>query len=134
MQRNPGEPRRPDAPRQWGADRRTEPHPLVPPPVSEGRIARGRLAIVLTITVWACYIAYTIFEQFVVGKAAKVAPRKEMRFLHERKADVRMPFQEGGKRRRAAARRSDDEGEPLEIPHAYHRPTLAPDCPNGSSR
>jgi EAL domain-containing protein (putative c-di-GMP-specific phosphodiesterase class I)/cellulose synthase/poly-beta-1,6-N-acetylglucosamine synthase-like glycosyltransferase len=58
-----------DARRQWGADRRTAPHPLVPPPVSEGRIARGRLAIVLTITVWACYIVYTAIEQFVAGKA-----------------------------------------------------------------
>ncbi|MEV6342361.1 EAL domain-containing protein [Actinoplanes sp. NPDC051851] len=61
--------RRPDGPRQWGADRRSAPHPIVAPPVSEGRIARGRLAIVLTITVWACYIAYTVFEQFIVGKA-----------------------------------------------------------------
>ncbi|WP_430783629.1 EAL domain-containing protein [Actinoplanes sp. G11-F43] len=69
MQRKPVDQHRPDSPRQWGADRRTAPHPLVPPPVSEGRIARGRLAIVLTIAVWAAYIAYTIFEQFVVGKA-----------------------------------------------------------------
>ncbi|HET6153074.1 MAG TPA: glycosyltransferase family 2 protein, partial [Marmoricola sp.] len=44
-------------------------HPLVPPPVSEGRIARGRLAIVLTIAVWACYIVYTVIEQFIAGKA-----------------------------------------------------------------
>ncbi|MEU4157554.1 EAL domain-containing protein [Actinoplanes sp. NPDC026670] len=70
MQRKPVEQHRPDTPRQWGADRRTAPHPLIPPPVSEGRIARGRLAIVLTIAVWACYIAYTVFEQFVVGKAS----------------------------------------------------------------
>ncbi len=63
MQRNPG------GQRQWGADRRTKPHPLVPPPVSEGRIARGRLAIVLTITVWACYVVYTVIEQFIGGKA-----------------------------------------------------------------
>ncbi|MET0414638.1 MAG: EAL domain-containing protein [Actinoplanes sp.] len=55
--------------RQWGADRRTKPHPLVPPPVSEGRIARGRLAIVLTIGVWAAYIIYTVIEQFIGGKA-----------------------------------------------------------------
>ncbi|GLY05520.1 MULTISPECIES: EAL domain-containing protein [Actinoplanes] len=55
--------------RQWGSDRRTEPHPLVPPPISEGRIARGRLAIILTITVWACYIIYTVIVQFVAGAA-----------------------------------------------------------------
>ncbi|GAA0579804.1 hypothetical protein GCM10010172_75950 [Paractinoplanes ferrugineus] len=55
--------------KQWGADRRSDPHPVVAPPVSEGRIARGRLAIVLTIAVWASYIAYTVFEQFVAGHA-----------------------------------------------------------------
>jgi EAL domain-containing protein (putative c-di-GMP-specific phosphodiesterase class I)/cellulose synthase/poly-beta-1,6-N-acetylglucosamine synthase-like glycosyltransferase len=69
MQRNSVDQRRPDAPRLWGADRRAAPHPLVSPPVSEGRIARGRLAIVLTITVWACYIVYTVIEQFIAGHA-----------------------------------------------------------------
>jgi EAL domain-containing protein (putative c-di-GMP-specific phosphodiesterase class I)/cellulose synthase/poly-beta-1,6-N-acetylglucosamine synthase-like glycosyltransferase len=61
---------RPDFPRQWGADRRSAPPPMVPPPVSEGRIARGRLAIVLTISVWACYIVYTVIEQFIAGHAS----------------------------------------------------------------
>ena len=69
MQRKSAGQLRPDAPRQWGSDRRSEPHPLVSPPVSEGRIARGRLAIVLTIAVWACYIIYTVIEQFIAGKA-----------------------------------------------------------------
>jgi EAL domain-containing protein (putative c-di-GMP-specific phosphodiesterase class I)/cellulose synthase/poly-beta-1,6-N-acetylglucosamine synthase-like glycosyltransferase len=69
MQRKSAGQRRPDASRQWGADRRSEPHPLVSPPVSEGRIARGRLAIVLTITVWASYIIYTVIEQFIAGQA-----------------------------------------------------------------
>jgi EAL domain-containing protein (putative c-di-GMP-specific phosphodiesterase class I)/cellulose synthase/poly-beta-1,6-N-acetylglucosamine synthase-like glycosyltransferase len=69
MPRNSVDQRTPDARRQWGADRRSEPHPLVSPPVSEGRIARGRLAIVLTIAVWACYIIYTVIEQFIAGKA-----------------------------------------------------------------
>jgi EAL domain-containing protein (putative c-di-GMP-specific phosphodiesterase class I)/cellulose synthase/poly-beta-1,6-N-acetylglucosamine synthase-like glycosyltransferase len=69
MQRKSAGPRRPDAPRQWGADRRSDPHPLVSPPVSEGRIARGRLAIVLTISVWLCYIIYTVIEQFIAGRA-----------------------------------------------------------------
>jgi EAL domain-containing protein (putative c-di-GMP-specific phosphodiesterase class I)/cellulose synthase/poly-beta-1,6-N-acetylglucosamine synthase-like glycosyltransferase len=69
MQRNSVDQRRPEAQRQWGADRRSAPHPLVAPPVSEGRIARGRLAIVITITVWACYIVYTVIEQFIAGRA-----------------------------------------------------------------
>jgi EAL domain-containing protein (putative c-di-GMP-specific phosphodiesterase class I)/cellulose synthase/poly-beta-1,6-N-acetylglucosamine synthase-like glycosyltransferase len=64
--------RKRDAQRQWGADRRTEPHPIVLPPVSEGRITRGRLAIVVTITVWACYITYTIIQQFIAGHAYSV--------------------------------------------------------------
>ncbi|MCW2640876.1 MAG: putative cellulose synthase catalytic subunit 2 [Dactylosporangium sp.] len=70
MQRNSVDQRRPDAQRQWGADRRSAPHPLVPPPVSDGRIARGRLAIVLTITVWATYIIRTVIEQFIAGHAS----------------------------------------------------------------
>jgi EAL domain-containing protein (putative c-di-GMP-specific phosphodiesterase class I)/cellulose synthase/poly-beta-1,6-N-acetylglucosamine synthase-like glycosyltransferase len=70
MQRNSVDQRRPDARRQWGADRRSAPHPLVPPAISEGRIARGRLAIVLTITVWACYIISTIITQFIAGAAS----------------------------------------------------------------
>jgi EAL domain-containing protein (putative c-di-GMP-specific phosphodiesterase class I)/cellulose synthase/poly-beta-1,6-N-acetylglucosamine synthase-like glycosyltransferase len=72
MPRTPASQRKRDAQRQWGADRRTEPHPIVPPPVSEGRITRGRLAIVVTITVWACYITYTIIQQFIAGHASSV--------------------------------------------------------------
>ncbi|MEV4344914.1 EAL domain-containing protein [Actinoplanes sp. NPDC049596] len=72
MPRTPADRRKPDAQRQWGADRRTEPHPIVPPPISEGRITRGRLAIVVTITVWACYITYTIIQQFIAGHASSV--------------------------------------------------------------
>ena len=72
MPRNSADQRKRDAQRQWGADRRTQPHPIVPPPVSEGRITRGRLAIVVTITVWACYITYTIIQQFIAGEAYTV--------------------------------------------------------------
>ena len=55
--------------RQWGSDRRTAPHPLVPAKVSEGRMAIGRLAIVLTVSAWAVYIAFTVEQQFIEGKA-----------------------------------------------------------------
>jgi EAL domain-containing protein (putative c-di-GMP-specific phosphodiesterase class I)/cellulose synthase/poly-beta-1,6-N-acetylglucosamine synthase-like glycosyltransferase len=72
MPRNSAHQRKRDAQRQWGADRRTEPHPIVAPAVSEGRITRGRLAIVVTITVWACYITYTIIQQFIAGHASTV--------------------------------------------------------------
>jgi EAL domain-containing protein (putative c-di-GMP-specific phosphodiesterase class I)/cellulose synthase/poly-beta-1,6-N-acetylglucosamine synthase-like glycosyltransferase len=69
MQRTTPEPRQPDIRRQWGSDRRREPLPLVPPKVSEGRMAIGRLAIVLTVSAWAVYVAFTIEQQFIVGKA-----------------------------------------------------------------
>ena len=69
MHRSSVDQRQPSAPRQWGADRRWQPHPIVPRPVSEGRIARGRLAVVLAVTVWFCYVAYTIEQQFIVGLA-----------------------------------------------------------------
>ena len=72
MARTSADQRKRDVQRQWGADRRTEPHPIMPPPVSEGRITRGRLAIVVTITVWACYITYTIIQQFIAGHASSV--------------------------------------------------------------
>ena len=45
------------------------PIPAVPPKVSDGRLAIGRLAIVLTVTAWAVYVAFTIEQQFIVGKA-----------------------------------------------------------------
>ncbi len=69
MQRAVPDPRRPNARRQWGGDRRREPLPLVPPKVSEGRMALGRLAIVLTVSAWAVYVAFTIEQQFIEGKA-----------------------------------------------------------------
>ncbi|WP_231953647.1 EAL domain-containing protein [Actinoplanes derwentensis] len=40
--------------------------------MSEGRITRGRLAIVVTITVWACYLTYTVIQQFIAGHAYTV--------------------------------------------------------------
>jgi EAL domain-containing protein (putative c-di-GMP-specific phosphodiesterase class I)/cellulose synthase/poly-beta-1,6-N-acetylglucosamine synthase-like glycosyltransferase len=55
--------------RQWGSDRRTQPLPTVPPPVSERRIRVGRLAIVLTVSAWVAYICLMIFQQFVEGRA-----------------------------------------------------------------
>jgi EAL domain-containing protein (putative c-di-GMP-specific phosphodiesterase class I)/cellulose synthase/poly-beta-1,6-N-acetylglucosamine synthase-like glycosyltransferase len=60
---------RPGRRRQWGSDRRSEPLPTVPPPVSERRIRMGRLAIVLTVSAWFAYICFTIFQQFIEGRA-----------------------------------------------------------------
>ncbi|MGY1825201.1 glycosyltransferase family 2 protein [Blastococcus sp. SYSU DS0541] len=69
MRRTLPDPRRPDVRRQWGSDRRREPLPLVPAKVSERRMAIGRLAIVLTVSAWAVYVAFTIEQQFIEGKA-----------------------------------------------------------------
>ncbi|SOC51695.1 EAL domain, c-di-GMP-specific phosphodiesterase class I (or its enzymatically inactive variant) [Blastococcus aggregatus] len=69
MQRTAPDPRRPAIRRQWGSDRRRAPLPLVPPKVSESRMAIGRLAIVLTVSAWAVYVAFTIEQQFIEGKA-----------------------------------------------------------------
>jgi EAL domain-containing protein (putative c-di-GMP-specific phosphodiesterase class I)/cellulose synthase/poly-beta-1,6-N-acetylglucosamine synthase-like glycosyltransferase len=69
MQRTISDARLPSSRRQWGSDRRRGPLPLVPPKVSEGRMAIGRLAIVLTVSAWAVYVAFTIEQQFIVGKA-----------------------------------------------------------------
>ena len=55
--------------RQWGSDRRDEPLPVVPAPVSERRIRMGRLAIVLTVSAWIAYVCFTIFQQFIEGRA-----------------------------------------------------------------
>jgi EAL domain-containing protein (putative c-di-GMP-specific phosphodiesterase class I)/cellulose synthase/poly-beta-1,6-N-acetylglucosamine synthase-like glycosyltransferase len=55
--------------RQWGSDRRDKPLPVVPPPVSERRIRMGRLAIVLTVSAWFAYMSFTIFQQFIEGRA-----------------------------------------------------------------
>ena len=41
--------------RQWGRDRRTRSLPVVPEPVSDRRIALGRLAIIVTVTAWLGY-------------------------------------------------------------------------------
>jgi EAL domain-containing protein (putative c-di-GMP-specific phosphodiesterase class I)/cellulose synthase/poly-beta-1,6-N-acetylglucosamine synthase-like glycosyltransferase len=60
---------RPTRRRQWGGDRRTEPLPIVPPPVSDRRIRIGRLAIVLTISAWFAYMCLAIFQQFIEGRA-----------------------------------------------------------------
>lgn len=60
---------RPTRRREWGSDRREEPLPMVPAPVSERRIRMGRLAIVLTVSAWFGYICLAIFQQFIEGRA-----------------------------------------------------------------
>lgn len=53
--------------RQWGAERRTAPLPIVHSKPSGRKIAMSRAAIVLTISLWAAYFIYTIIRQFFEG-------------------------------------------------------------------
>ncbi|HEY0249498.1 MAG TPA: glycosyltransferase family 2 protein, partial [Gryllotalpicola sp.] len=51
--------------RQWGAETRLEPLSIVHDRPSDGKIARSRIAIVLTIALWAAYVITTILRQFL---------------------------------------------------------------------
>ncbi len=53
--------------RQWGAERRTQPLPMMHEKPSTLKIALSRLAIVLTICLWVVYIIATIIRQFFYG-------------------------------------------------------------------
>ncbi|HUC58725.1 MAG TPA: glycosyltransferase family 2 protein [Streptosporangiaceae bacterium] len=50
---------------QWGHDRRTEPMPVVPRPVSDRRIAMTRLAIIVTVTAWLAYAIDWLIDDFL---------------------------------------------------------------------
>ncbi|WP_169077342.1 glycosyltransferase family 2 protein [Microcella alkalica] len=51
--------------RQWGAEKRTTPLPIVHPRPSDRRIALARLAIVATILFWIVYVVYTVIAEFL---------------------------------------------------------------------
>jgi len=53
--------------RQWGAERRTEPLPMMHEKPSTLKIAYSRLAVVLTIALWVMYLISTIIRQFFQG-------------------------------------------------------------------
>lgn len=53
--------------RQWGAERRTAPLPIVHTRPSTRKVALSRLAIVLTVVLWLVYIVSTIIRQFFDG-------------------------------------------------------------------
>lgn len=58
---------RPTRKRQWGAEHRTQPLPMVHEKPSTLKIAFSRLAIVLTIVLWIIYLISTIIRQFFEG-------------------------------------------------------------------
>lgn len=53
--------------RQWGAERRLTPLPIVHERPSTRKIATSRLAIVLTVCLWFAYLISTIIRQFFEG-------------------------------------------------------------------
>src|SRR5580698_10473062 len=50
--------------RQWGSDRRSQALPVVPKPVSDRRVALGRLAIIVTVSAWLAYVVDWFFADF----------------------------------------------------------------------
>jgi hypothetical protein len=50
--------------KQLGSDRRTKALPMVPKPVSDGRVAMGRLAIIVTVSAWIAYTVNWFFADF----------------------------------------------------------------------
>lgn len=53
--------------RQWGAERRTHPLPIVHEKPSTRKMTLSRLAIVATVTLWVAYVVSTIIRQFFEG-------------------------------------------------------------------
>ncbi len=51
--------------RQWGAERRSEPMSIMHPRPSMATIARGRIAIAVTVLSWVGYVIATTFRQFI---------------------------------------------------------------------
>ncbi len=63
--------------RQWGAERRPEPLSIVHSRPSVGRIAMGRVAIVVTFLAWLMYVVTTIIREFIDN------PQLDFRFATE---------------------------------------------------
>ena len=53
--------------RQWGAERRTKPLPMMHERPSTAKIMLSRLAVVLTVVLWAAYVISTVIRQFFEG-------------------------------------------------------------------
>src|SRR6202167_4468366 len=68
--------------RQLGSDRRSRALPMVPKPVSDTRVAMGRLAIILTTGAWLAYLVTWFFDDFFrPGHEGAVARSEEVLYL-----------------------------------------------------
>lgn len=63
--------------RQWGGDRRREPLPAIPPPISDRRLAMGRLAIVVTAVAWVTYFVTWLFDDLLNSRFSSAVDRTE---------------------------------------------------------
>jgi cellulose synthase/poly-beta-1,6-N-acetylglucosamine synthase-like glycosyltransferase/chitodextrinase len=68
--------------RQLGSDRRTRAMEMVPRPVSDRRVAMGRLAIIVTVGAWLAYLATWFFNDFFApGHESAVNRAEEVLYL-----------------------------------------------------
>jgi cellulose synthase/poly-beta-1,6-N-acetylglucosamine synthase-like glycosyltransferase/chitodextrinase len=69
--------------KQWGGDRRSSrAMPMVPKPVSDIRVAMGRLAIIVTVSAWLAYVVTWFFDDFFhPGSENAVARTEEILYL-----------------------------------------------------
>ena len=68
--------------RQLGSDRRTRALPMVPKPVSDSRVAMGRLAIIVTVSAWLAYTVSWFFNDFFhPGYETALARTEEVLYL-----------------------------------------------------
>jgi cellulose synthase/poly-beta-1,6-N-acetylglucosamine synthase-like glycosyltransferase/chitodextrinase len=68
--------------KQLGHDRRTKALPMVPKPVSDGRVAMGRLAIIVTVSAWIAYTVNWFFADFFhPGNESAIARTEEVLYL-----------------------------------------------------
>jgi cellulose synthase/poly-beta-1,6-N-acetylglucosamine synthase-like glycosyltransferase/chitodextrinase len=67
---------------QWGRDRRTRAMEMVPRPVSDRRVAMGRLAIIVTVAAWLGYLVTWFFDDFFAhGHETAVDRAEEVLYL-----------------------------------------------------
>ena len=63
--------------RQWGSDRRSAAPPAVHPPISDRRLAVGRLGIVVTVVAWCAYFGVWLFTDLLNAHRSSAVDRAE---------------------------------------------------------
>src|ERR1700691_207942 len=63
--------------RKRGGDTRVRPRPVVSEPISDGRVAMGRLAVAATVVAWLSYFIFWLTREFVDGGAVSTRSKVE---------------------------------------------------------